>query len=307
MSSSEHPGTPQRPPASAYLLVDSLDRYGVGWPANDKTATTSSNWKLNFQTASLYGYMTRIALTQLNFQWNIPTILAGYNDRVFIVVNSNPVVQGYVVLDQGWYTPDALATEIETKLQALAPANNFTCIFNDTSGCFQIDGTNEFWFIPPNGATPTADGLSNVLIRTYLTLGFLGKYNNQPATLSNRAFGGVPTMVATRFIDICSSYLTKYQRVKDSSTLINSPRQDMIARLYPVAPNTRINLTGDNSQGSTPFNICVDYNTPKHSMWSPDEAVANFDIQVRDEFGDLLPWNTDFGCEYQMTFLATET
>lgn len=301
-TNSEHPGHPTRPPASALLLVDSTDRYGTGWPLSPNSVKTSSEWRLNFPTNVLSGYFTRLALTQLNFQWNIPTILTGYNDSLRMSVVS--LGSQTITLAQGWYSPTDMATQLQTALQTAYPTNAFTVSFNQTLGGFTFSGTNDFWFVAPTsagGGVPT-----DVYVRTYKTLGLIGNTNNVNPP-NNSYTAGIPSMVATGYIDICSSYLTKYQRVKDSSTLINQPRQDMIARLYPVAPNTRIDLTSTASIGSHPFNICVDYNVPKQMMWSPDEAISNFDIQVRDELGELLPFTPRFGCEYQMTFLVTET
>jgi hypothetical protein len=53
--------------------------------------------------------------------------------------------------------------------------------------------------------------------------------------------------------------------------------------------------------------MTIDYNTPKHIRWSPDQAINNFDIQFKDEFGQIITWNTRYPTEYQMTFLASET
>jgi hypothetical protein len=117
-------------------------------------------------------------------------------------------------------------------------------------------------------------------------------------------------MLATRYIDLCSSYLTKYQRVKDVTTLPSHTISNVIARIYPTAPNTRVPLANDGSIGSQPFSLCIDYNTPKHIRWSPDEGVSNFDLQLRDEYGDLIPFdvtNGAYGCEYQLTILASES
>ena len=303
-SSSEHSGVTQRPPASAFMLVDSLDRYGVGWPATDNGVTTSSDWKLNFQTPVLNGYLTRLALTQLSFQYNLPTIITGYNDTIRVTATGGGGTQN-VVIAQGFYLPEDLADAIETALQGAYPTQNFTCTFENYVFKIVNGAGNDFWLITPANPNVIAAGTTNLLARTYITLGFLGRYGNlTPATTLT---GGVPTMIATRFIDICSYYLTKYQRVKDTSTLINQPRADMIYRLYPVPPNQRVNLDLNNSVGSTPFSITVDPNTPKHASWNVGEAISNFDIQVRDEFGDLLPWSAQYGCEYQFTFLASES
>ena len=108
-----------------------------------------------------------------------------------------------------------------------------------------------------------------------------------------------------------SSYITKFQDVKDQSSTQGQSFNCIIARIYPIAPNTRIDISPDGGPSANPFQICIDYNTPKQIMWNPSEALGNFDIQLRDEWGNLLPYNTapggGGGCEYLLTCLASET
>jgi hypothetical protein len=292
-----------RPSASAYMLVDSLDRYGKDWP-NTTTFTTSSDWRLNSQTPVVQGFFTRLCLTQVNFQWNIPTILFNYNDLFQIgIVGTGPIAT--IVLDSGFYTPTTLAAEIQAKLLLAFPLiTTITCVYDTQLGSFVIDSGDSTQFL----ILAATSGTSNTVRRRQRCLETLGFMNTSGAgSGSSKLFGNVPTMLATRFVDICSSYLTKYQKVKDGSTLISSPRQDMLCRLFAVAPNTRAPITATDSPGSTPFSILQDMNNPKFIKWSPDEAINNFDIQVRDEFGDILPVQQGFCSEYSMTFMVTES
>ena len=114
-------------------------------------------------------------------------------------------------------------------------------------------------------------------------------------------------MVYTKFIDICSSRLTQFQRVKDATTLINNTNTDVIARVYACPPNVTLNGAQPGQLFSTPWVMTIDYNTPKHIRWSPDQAINNFDIQLKDEYGQIIHWSTTYPTEYQMTFLASET
>jgi hypothetical protein len=116
----------------------------------------------------------------------------------------------------------------------------------------------------------------------------------------------VPSMLPTRFIDILSSYITKFQTVKDGTTSQYNPYISQIARIYPIAPNTRIDISDTGGPSANPFQLCIDYNTPKHINWNFQEAISNFDIQLRDEFGEFVPWTNVYGCEYSLTCLATE-
>lgn len=288
-----------RPPAFAELLIDSLDRYPNGIPvwANQ---TSSSDWRTNFQQNILYGYFTRLAITQIQFFWNLPTIIGGYNDEFSITVTGTGAGTYTINLQQEWYTPDELAQAIQASLILAVPTGGFTCVFVPQDRAFNIQsgaGTTFQLDAPANNAQN----------RCFITCGFY------PNPVGNDVIFGIPTMLPTRFVDIQSAYLTKYQRVKDSTTLQSPTVSNVIARVYPTAPNTRVPLLAQtalrdsDSIGSNPFVLCIDYNTPKHIKWSPEEAVANFDLRLLDDFGELIPWSVNAGCEYQLTLLASES
>lgn len=304
----ENPGVPQRPPASAYMLVDSLDRYGKFYP-NENNFTSSSDWKLNFQTPVIQGYFTRLCLTQVNFNWNIPTILFNYNDLMLISVLNTPDADlQTITLSPGFYTPTTLAAQIQSKCVTAFPNSSITCVWDPLLGCFTLATGVVGGFIGIIGNTaPSGSSVIMRRVRCLQTLGFANVAISGPNPTDNSVSGNCPTMLATRFVDICSSFLTKYQRVKDGTTLVMSPRQDMICRLFAVAPNTRYNITANDSPGSTPFTIVQDMNNPKFFKWSPDETISNFDIEVRDEYGEILPVQQSFCSEYQLTFMVSET
>lgn len=306
-----------RPPAYAELLVDSLDRYAQGFPPA-LAQTSSSDWQTILQQIVLNGYFTRLAVTQIQFQWNLPTIIVGYNDTIRITIEETgqPDTTFNLVIDEGYYTPDALAAEIEAEGIAGAPAGaNFTCVYDTLFGGFQI-GVD----VPGGFAVAIVAASPGNELNQARALSTTGLYTVAGLPPLPGFTGAPPTMLATRFVDICSTTLTKFQRVKDSTTLKNPTISNVIARVYPTAPNTSVQTRGEyitdvtklpgNSIGSTPFSLCIDYNTPKFIKWSPEEALGNFDLQLRDDFGQLLPYNPGNGgacCEYQLTILASES
>lgn len=301
MDRSEHPGVPQRPPASAELLVDSLDRYTNGIPASGSLATTSSDWQTQFQQNVLYGYFTRLAITQIQFFYNLPTIVSGYNDtfRIIDVSGGSPTTKK-ITIPQGFYDVSGLSVAMQTALNAPAAfgAGTYTVVYSNLSRSFVITRNGGTFAL----AVSTSDLPS---VRFLTTSGLYSK--NLDSAAASKTFAP-PSMLATRFVDMVSRYLTKFQRVKDSTTLVSPTVSNIIARIYLTPPNT---LQSVDSivvpQGSAPFTICIDYNTPKHIKWSPEEALGNFDLQLIDDFGQLIPFGSTFGCEYQFTMLATET
>jgi hypothetical protein len=65
--------------------------------------------------------------------------------------------------------------------------------------------------------------------------------------------------------------------------------------------------TGTSALGSAPFIMTADLNSPKVIRWTPDVTVTQIDIQVKDQYGDLLPgYDKGFNTEFQMTLLCVE-
>lgn len=308
MDRSENVAVVNRPAAYAELLVDSTDRYDNGYPTVTGI-TTSSDWTTRLQQIVLNGYFTRLGVTQIQFHWNLPTIITGYNDQLVVQVTAGAGVGvGAVTIPQGYYTPTALATALQGLLNAqpTVGAATWTVTFSNLTGGFilSVAGAGSLFNIFNN---------PNLRGKRFLETAGLQYFTSPPAAVFN---GNTPTMLPTRFVDICSSTLTKFQRVKDTTTLKNPTISNIIARIYPVAPNTRININGataltdTNSPGSYPFTICIDYNNPKWIKWEPQEALSNFDLQLRDQNGNLLPFDTtnfSYGCEYQLTIVASES
>ena len=301
MDQSEHPGVPQRPPASAMLLVSSTDRYKE--PADRLVyPTTSANWTLNLKAPVLNGYFTRLALSQLQVQWNMPTIIENRNDAIDIQWTSpGGPLNDSVVLNPAFYSPTELAAEIENVILATANGTSagFTCAW--TGQYFQMRCATAGWTLFFNAYPAGVDPTGEIYNRFLFTIGGNGD------VVANGFDTGPPQMTYTRWIDIVSDRLTKFQRVKDSSSLPNSITQAIIARVYPCPPNVSLNESQPGQLFAQPWVMTIDYNTPKHIKWSPDEALHNFDIRVLDEFGEEIFWSSQWPTEYQLTFLASET
>ena len=328
MDHSEHPGQPQRPPASAHLLIDSLDRYdqnNLGGYADpnyylvqylDGADPPAVNFSIDRNQPVMNGYFTRVAITQIQLDYQLPTVLENFNSRLYMRYTQGATTTSVIVdISGGWFTPNTLATNLENAIKnglaaAAVPNAAFTVDYNTISCSFDFNTNNADLF----GFTLNPTGLDPIAQRQWLRAQRLvGLTQNQllpivanPAVsrlVANRA----PTLIYTSYIDFISRNLTKYQRVKDTDTASVDPRSFIIARLYLVPPNTLQKLTPDDAFGSTPFTICVDYNTPKHIRWSPSEAIGQIDIQLLDEYGEELPWDTFFPTEFQLTMIATET
>lgn len=329
MDHSEHPGQPQRPPASAYLLIDSLDRYENNQFGADNTniallkymggaSPGADNFTIQRNTPLLNGYFTRLAITQVQFEYNLPTILTDFNDTLYMryTQGANVNVSVPIVLPAGWYNNTELAAALQATIRAAlatagVPNAGFTCAFTlpNYSLTFETNNTDTFGF------ADVVTGLNSIQQAQYLkALQLVGITSDQllaalaNPSLTSLAANRSPRLIYTQYVDIVSRNLTKYQRVKDADTASQKNKSYIIARIYFVAPNTTqfVDASGA-SFGSRPFIICVDYNTPKHIKWSPNEAVHELDFQILDEYGDEFLWDTFYASEFQLTIVASET
>lgn len=301
-----------RQPAYTALLVDSMDRYTNGYPEDILRQTSSSNWTLQSGQYVLNGYFTRLALTQIQFFWNLPTVAVNYNSAY--AFNFSDLGFTYISIPTGWYTPATLATAIlnwSTGSFNPVPLTGFTCTANAITGVLTFGYGSAFSIYAPSLTPQGSRAIPPIIYaRAQQTAGIIPGTATiipagEPGAGTYTISGTVPTMLATRFINVESKYLTKYQRVKDSSTLTNGQSTNILCRVNAFAPSTRTPwpaLVAD-----TPFVVAMDFATTKLINWSPEEVISNFDISLTDEYGTLIPWTPAYGCEYSFTLIASET
>jgi hypothetical protein len=235
----------------------------------------------------------------------LPVIVPNVNDILEIdVADNDGVVYNFqITIPAGYYDGDTLATKIQQLFRAEGTYefnSAFTCTFNN--GYFTFDVATGYTVQLTNDVVNSL-AVKNNINKLHITLGLVGPLSLGPANSLYSAF--YAPLAYTRWIDICSSRLTQFQRVKDATTLPQGLNSDVIARVYLTPPNIKESYISQPFTG--PFNICIDYNTPKHIKWTENQAVNNFDIQIRDEYGELLYWDQDYPTEYQLTMLASET
>jgi hypothetical protein len=316
MDQHEHPGQPQRPPASAHLLIDSLDRYkslNLGGQETDPLinwvlgqAPAANDFQISRNGALLYGYFTRVGITQIQLTYAVPTVIQGVNDVGFILRDVSPAVpEDIFTLTPGYYTPTELAAELETAIRAIGPqyAAYTAQLTTDNKIVVQSNSAETFVFPDP---TVVADGYSVKVAKNWNLLG-IGSGNGGINVATTQYFDRCPNLLYTRYVDIRSNTLTKFQRVKDADTSVDKNKTSIIARVYLTPPGQAYKVLADSAPGDAEFTLCVDYNTPKHIRWSPDEAIYSLDFQLYDEFGDLLYWDKEWPTEYQLTMIASET
>jgi len=342
-------GEPQRPPASAQMNVNSIDRYGSKdapasqfaqilqpWVQPSGTIVDVANqsglppaansFTYNLQRPLLNGYLTRLGVSQVNLDWNVPNIIQGYNDKILVGIGNVGVVD--VTLSPGFYSGPELAANISTNVNTALNGAGIFSTFLDCSWSAR-NGRLAFGTQNPSSIINTlstgvffdtanlAPKEKNQVLRTYNTIGVTYPqtrstlfYQSSLSTFSslNTGFNLNPYKTPyTSYIDIISDKLSQYMRVKDGETA-QQPETNVLARVWltPLNKATTFDASGA-KLGTTPFTLTWDPNTMKWFRWSPNEAVFDFDIQVKDEYGNLVPWSGSRPFEFNMTMLASET
>jgi hypothetical protein len=269
-----------------------------------------NNFTISSPGALIYGYINKIAVSQIQIQYNIPTICLNRNDTLAIFSLTTGV--DLVQIPFGFYTPDELASAL-TALFAATPALvplGLNVQYNLRTGFTFTSQTNiDFAFPTPElllGSNISQNTI-NTILKTYKTFG-INVENSEIAGLVTdvQISFEYPNFLYTPYIDIYSDVLTNYQNVKDTNTSVEKPK-GLVARVYLSGVGNPQYTTATIALGSTPFIMTADLNTPKIIQWSPDVAVPSIDFQLRDCYGDLIPGDLErYPTEFQMTLLCIE-
>jgi hypothetical protein len=263
----------------------------------------SNSFTIQSPGALIYGYITKLIVSQIQVQYNIPTISLNRNNK-FIIAIAGPLFIT-ITIPFGFYSP----TELASTMQALITANptlaplNMTVVFAVKDG-FTFTSTSSIVFYFPDPIAVPGIGLDAAIVyKTYRTIG-MTIANGVPSAIQNSF--DYPNFLYTPYIDIYSDILTNYQDVKDTNTT-TSKFKGMIARVYLSGTGNIQATHTDTALGTEPFVMTADLNTPKVIQWTPDVAVPSIDIQLFDQYSELIPGPAQgFSTEFQMTLLCVE-
>lgn len=301
--------------------------------SRDRNTPTARNYNsaLFSQTQQniIQGQIYSIAVSEVNFPYDIPNMQAGFNFFEAESEGMTPAQRFVVAVAPGFYTGTELANAINASFLLEAQVLNPALIAANVPDVAFDTISNRFFISNP--ATPVVGYTSWVLYSSYtfystLTpnrtqvgkdifsiMGYtqaqgstgVGGAGNNPFILVN----GLPIgsaasapLVFTEYIDICSPQLCKFQYFRDGSTTNLARRVDVICRLY-IANN--VALPVGEVDGTRPFVINRQYQNPRVMRWTADNAIGQIDINLYDDVGQplLTSWEPR---AYQITFLAYE-
>jgi hypothetical protein len=292
-------GTTIRQSSTALLTIDSEDRFAT-W-ADKRNATVGSfNWSpYNFSlirnAALVNGYMTRVALTEVQFPWVYPNInnrTSNMNFTYRLVGVSTPNVLNIPV---GFYTPAQLAAEVLSQVNDIEPclasfqygANNLPCFSYTAAPGYSVsfapmDVNQQVLFPVPANLYP----YSATTKQLFDVLGFASK---NTVLQSELTLGNATLAQALRYVDIVSPELTANQGLIDSTS--QPVGHTALCRLYIGDSPSTANF-GDASfcpPGCAPFVIYRQFQNAKQVAWNAIMPVSgSIRFQVYDDNGELL-------------------
>lgn len=254
-----------------YVIVRSNNRSSINILASDaklegdRTNILISSVKTSRdQPTTLARGFRRISISNFDMVWVTPNINERNNTLRFWSVGNSAFFT--VTLEEGFYiSATDVLNEIIAKLNAAGSSVTFAYVVVPKSGGtrFKIQSlTSPFYF----------DKNCDAVVRGAHMYGFeVEPAIPVPGTSKNL---GPVLFCYTRFIDICSSKLNAYNKLPDGTTGYSN---NIVSRIYLrpdqlVEPNL---ITGE-----------VAFDTSKNFLY--DDSLSLIDIQLRDEFGDLL-------------------
>lgn len=321
-------GITTRSPAVALAVIDSSDAEQFDRITGLRIGSSNpSRVFINNQESVLFGYMTRIALTEICIQYSIPNVNP-YNNTITIgMFDLSGVYQNAVrlTIPEGFYDAPSLALQLtnllnqNAQLTAFFGANTFGMgvgglpvagstlpgpqpfgkVAETRSGSFyiQTDSALGRFAIMPYNATITGlpkldDDITNMMGLT-------------PTKTKNGSYkqitGGYSSMQYTPYVDITSTQLTRNQVIRDGSSRKGGIGSSLLARVYFADEDflsRRITITYDEDgfyKESTDNAIGVgegmfrrEFNYPKQIQWNNTENIDIIDIQVLDAKGRPL-------------------
>lgn len=243
---------PIRQPSTANLMIDSVDR-------NNLNNTTAADFSINKNNSILNGFFTRIATSEVVFDWLEPNVSDITNTAS---VDISGGTNHPITISPGFYT---VAQYIDAILLQ----------FNDISGA---TGT-----LFTTNASPPYIQASNPAVSWRIVAGLPVESLNLTAYVpaGGRLYlDGLADLREYRYIDFVSSDLTLNQELKDGST--NVANRDVLCRWYFEWDNPpSIDKYGYPIQmGYNSFMVRRIFSPPKQIKWDPSQPIGQLSFQL---------------------------
>lgn len=273
-----------RKPVSAFFMIDSGDRNltGASGRLSDPDVQPWNEFTITKPQPLLDGFAKNMGITEVFFPWCIPNVNS-YNNKLYFQFAVGGLQTITVPVD--FYTGDALADTIQTALNALVGIGGPAPLIEYDAGrrtfTFTAQGGNDFTIY---AALQDATDFKYFQLNASLfkTMGFSGGQNGTNVITS---MTGGPTFIRyTNYVDIISNRLHYDSEMKDGDTSVKTIR-DVLCRIYCA---NEISTPSADIEGQAPFLIHRQFMTPKFFRLNPKQFFNAIDIQVLDQYGNLV-------------------
>jgi len=266
-------------PTQAQLLFSSADRNSAPTAFFAQGVPPYNDFVVSKNQNLLQGQFARLTLSEYRFPWVLPNITPRNNTFYADVNNSGTPT--FITIQPGFYTGSALASAVQTALQAIPGGGGITVVYNTVDQTFTIADT----IATGLSLETTLGGLTPNWLQVPSFLKTFGIFDAEVSTdLSTGAITtGYAPLTYTDYVDICSEQLTALQKVKDQPTTTFVQRQANIQRVFVCDNNSANSPTS--VPGTYPFIIYRQNATPKVFRWEADRSVGQIDIQLYDMYG----------------------
>lgn len=291
-------GTTIRYPSIANLMVDSADRNLDNYP-------NAKSFSIQRPNSLLNGMFTRVATTEVVFEWNTPNIPVGSVGVPGVLLQysvANAPGGGYqdvLTVPTGFYTVEELVNVLVNTLNSVSTATGVT------------------WTVAPSTAGGAilsragTGGLINIANDPTSAVNIIQKLFGTSVVTSAGTVNSLATLTTAidlrlyRYVDIISNTLTYAQRVKDAST--SKVVRDVLCRWYfDYDEQPYLDLYGyPILMGYKPFFLRRIYNPPKQIKWDNNLPVPGVvDFALYTPLGTLAAITDD--TNYLMTLQVSE-
>lgn len=273
---------------NAILAISSTDRYvtnvagKVNQPVSsvldalyDNKPPYANDFQITAPNALMNGYIDKIIVSQIQIQYNVPTIIPGSgstqgNDTFALAFETSVGSGVYSVLTRvipyGFYTPLDLAAILQYFLQQLPANPNDITVQYGINFVYSTGNRNAFTFTSISGRRlffPSPDYMRLIrpgvlsenqlvrLLKMYRLLGITTANFNPSVTQTSSSS---PQFLYTPYIDIYSDNLTNYQKLKDTDSSV-SKRKGLVSRLYLSGVGNPQNTFAYNDVTTTTVNL----------------------------------------------------
>jgi len=294
-----------RPPSTSLLTIDSEDRFETytqasaagSLPASTLNATPYY-FAIRKRESLMNGFFTRIGVSEVVFPLAIPNINVK-TSIMKVIWSGSSSGTGYIVLNDGFYKPSALAAAVQTAIQNIPGSGGVLAGVTFTYGqnkkpSFQYDTNNpalEIAFFPVDYDSIGGAGPDYPFPPTTKQLFHLLGFSDLNSTANAVGASGYTFCQFTRYIDICCFQLTNNQALKDQTS--QTVARDMLARVYLgdalIPGDIDVSSADFCPPGCAPITLYKNYTSPKQIQWIPNQPIPGYlQFQVFDDTGANL-------------------